>query len=568
MGVSRDVTDRKRAEDALLKSRRELEQRVAELGLNEARLEAVLQLSHMAETPLKQITDFVLERAVTLTRSKIGYLAFMNEDETVLTMHSWSKEAMAECAIADKPLVYPLATTGLWGEAARQRKPMITNDYAAPNPWKKGIPAGHVQLHRHMNVPILDGGRIVIVAGVGNKEDDYDESDVRQLTLLMQGMWILIRRQRAQADLEQYRARLEHLVRDRTKDLQQSRDELQAIYDQIVDGIVIADLDELKAVRMNAAFCRMLGYSEAELRMVSPEQLYPGEFGREVVKMGPQVCEFVGAIRKGQVVRANNVPVRRKDGSVVYADIVSRGIRYDERSCVISFFHDVTERNKAEEALRKEHRTLRHLLQSSDHERQLIAYEIHDELAQQLAGAIMQLQAYTHQKDKNPEQAAKMFDGGMAMLQQGHAEARRLINGVRPPILDEEGVVPAITHLLNDERHQKGPRIEFRARIDFDRLAPILENAIYRIVQEGLTNACQHSKSKTVRISLVQREDRLRIEIRDWGIGFDMKTAQENRFGLVGIRQRARLLGDKCSIRGKVGEGTRIAVELPVVSRE
>ena len=68
----------------------------------------------------------------------------MNEDETVLTMHSWSKEAMAECAMSDKPLVYPLETTGLWGEAARQRKPIVTNDYAAPNPLKKGLPEGHV----------------------------------------------------------------------------------------------------------------------------------------------------------------------------------------------------------------------------------------------------------------------------------------------------------------------------------------------------------------------------------------------------------------------------------------
>ncbi len=66
----------------------------------------------------------------------------MDEDETVLTMHSWSKAAMAECEIIDKPIVYPVVTTGLWGEAVRQRKPIITNDYVAPNPLKKVIPKG------------------------------------------------------------------------------------------------------------------------------------------------------------------------------------------------------------------------------------------------------------------------------------------------------------------------------------------------------------------------------------------------------------------------------------------
>ena len=82
---------------------------------------------------------------MALTSSTIGYLAFVNEDETVLTMHSWSKTAMAACAIIDKPIVYPVATTGLWGEAVRQRKPVITNDYQVPNPLKKGHPEGHVE---------------------------------------------------------------------------------------------------------------------------------------------------------------------------------------------------------------------------------------------------------------------------------------------------------------------------------------------------------------------------------------------------------------------------------------
>ena len=89
----------------------------------------------------------------------------------------------------------------------------------------------------------------------------------------------------------------------------------------------------------------------------------------------------------------------------------------------------------------------------------------------------------------------------MTMLRQGHFEARRLISGVRPPILDESGVVAAVAHLVNEQRRQKGPTIEFLSKVEFDRLAPILENAIYRIVQEGLANACRHSKSQTVRMS-------------------------------------------------------------------
>ena len=141
----------------------------AALRLEQSRLEALLHLGQLTDAPMQEITDFALEQAVRLTESKIGYLAFMNEDETGLTMHSWSRTAMQQCAIIDKPIVYPMETTGLWGEAVRQRKPVVTNDYSARNPLKKGYPGGHVEVVRHMNVPVFDGERIVAVAGVGNK---------------------------------------------------------------------------------------------------------------------------------------------------------------------------------------------------------------------------------------------------------------------------------------------------------------------------------------------------------------------------------------------------------------
>ena len=102
----------------------------------------------------------------------------------------------------------------------------------------------------------------------------------------------------------------------------------------------------------------------------------------------------------------------------------------------------------------------------------------------------------------------------------------------------------------------------------FERLETVEENAVYRIVQEGVTNACKHSKSKKVRASLLQRGERVRVEIRDWGIGFNPKEVPENRFGLTGIRERARLLGGKCRIQSKPDQGTAIVVELPVIERK
>ena len=255
-------------------------------------------------------------------------------------------------------------------------------------------------------------------------------------------------------------------------------------------------------------------------------------------------------------------------GSVFYADITGHRVFYDERPCLLALFRDITERKRAAEALQREQRTLKHLLQSSDHERQLIAYDIHDGLAQQLVGAIMQFDAFDHLKGTKPKQAADAYHAAMTMLRQSHFEARRLISGVRPPVLDESGVLAAIAHLVHEPAFDNGPKIDFRSRVTFHRLASVLENVVYRTVQEGLTNARNHSKSQEILVSLVQRGDHLRIEVRDWGVGFDPKQVPGNRFGLEGVRERARLLGGKCSIKSKPGEGTSIVVVLPVVERE
>lgn len=194
-----DITEQHHAREALL--------------LNENRMEALLELNQMSFDSVSAIAEHSMEKAIQLTQSNLGFVAFANEDETVLTMHAWSHRVMDECRIKDKPLVFPIESTGLWGEAVRQHKPIVVNDYPAENPLEKGYPEGHVALHRVMSVPIFDNDRIVVVAGLANKAQHYNHSDVQQLTLLMEGMWRRIQRKQAE-DQQQWQLSLNAALAD------------------------------------------------------------------------------------------------------------------------------------------------------------------------------------------------------------------------------------------------------------------------------------------------------------------------------------------------------------------
>ncbi len=236
-----------------------------------------------------------------------------------------------------------------------------------------------------------------------------------------------------------------------------------------------------------------------------------------------------------------------------------------EPSLLAGMMTDVSGLKQAEEALKDERGKLQRMLQMHDRERQLIAYEIHDGLAQYLAAAQMQFQVFEKLQHDNPEASTDALKLGMQWLDEGLAEARRLIGGLRPPILDESGLVAAVEHLIHDIIRQDGIDIELEVDVQFDRLAPLLENTIFRIVQESLTNARRHSKSDRVRVTLRQRADRVEVEIQDWGAGFDPESVDERGFGLGGIRERARLLDGQATVESTPGQGTRITVELPLI---
>jgi PAS domain S-box-containing protein len=236
---------------------------------------------------------------------------------------------------------------------------------------------------------------------------------------------------------------------------------------------------------------------------------------------------------------------------------------------------DVTELRMAERAvresearLRNEQQLLLHLLELHEQERQLVAYEIHDGVSQPLTAARFAFEAAERLAAQGDPRARETFAQGLDFLAGAIDEARRLMSGLRPPVLDDLGVVAGIDHLVNECCENCGPRVEFLHDVDFDRLAGPIETALFRIAQEALRNACLHSRSERIRVELTASENTVRLSVRDWGTGFDPTDVEEGRFGLRGIRERARLLGGTATILSAPQQGTHIIVELPLLERK
>ncbi|XPV75942.1 MAG: diguanylate cyclase [Desulfovibrio sp.] len=192
-----------------------------QLYLDEVRFEALYSLSQMTAKNEQEILNAALEAAVKITSSEIGYIFFVSEDQKELKLHAWSKSVMDLCTTEDVFMDFRTDHDGLWQESVKQMRAVIANDYANTSE-KKGVPKGHVEITRHMSLPLVENGKALILVGVGNKEEPYDDEDVRHLTAFLDGMWQILQRKRAEDALREAHRQLENRVKERTEELEES----------------------------------------------------------------------------------------------------------------------------------------------------------------------------------------------------------------------------------------------------------------------------------------------------------------------------------------------------------
>ncbi len=234
---------------------------------------------------------------------------------------------------------------------------------------------------------------------------------------------------------------------------------------------------------------------------------------------------------------------------------------------------DIIERAHGEEALRRSEKGLRFLssklLTAQEEERKRLSGELHDSLGSSLAALKMVLENARCQLDQN-QMPSDWLDTPIAWTQHAIEEARSLMTNLRPPVLDEEGVVAAIEKFLGQYRiSYPGIRVRTQIDIEEDDIAPSLKIVIFRTAQEAFHNIAKHSQTDQASFSLLQRNGAIELVIADRGKGFDIeavfaKAVEKQGLGLRSMKERVELAGGSFRIQAVKGTGTTLTALWPV----
>jgi PAS domain S-box-containing protein len=396
-----------------------------------------------------------------------------------------------------------------------------------------------------------------IQAGLGS----YVLRSSRQLMCLPTAVRLALERTREQQAMKEAEDR--ELERAEMA-LRESEERFRTIVEQSPISIQVMTPDGW-TIQVNRAWEELWGVTAADVRnynMLHDEQAnslgvmpyVERGFAGEAVSMPPVAYHTPETLKTGRKrwFQARIYPVKGDHGEI---------------RNVIMMYEDITERQWATEGLQK---LSAELMNAQEAERKRISQELHDELGQALTAMRINLAALERDLLPNLSSASQARLTETSILADETLEhVRELSHALRPTMLDELGLVPTLRWYVTRYAERLGIEVEFDAIDLGDRLAAEIETALYRIVQEALTNIAKHAHARRVHLRLSRKASRVTASIEDDGIGFDVQErmaadAPGSGAGLFGMQERVALWGGTFTIQSRPDQGTRIFVELPL----
>ena len=333
------------------------------------------------------------------------------------------------------------------------------------------------------------------------------------------------------------------------KALKESEGRFRNIFAEVPIGMAIVDL-EGRALQVNKAFCEMLGYGEHELIGLSLSAItHPDDVGADMLLAGKALS---GEIASYKVEKR----YLKKNHETLWADLTATILRDEHGEAIygLVMLENIIERKRAK------------LLEEERHH---VAYELHDGLAQVAVSAHQHLQALASHYHPRSPQARQELDRALELAQRSVREARRLIAGLRPTVLDDFGLAMALRLQVEAQRND-GWTIIFDESLGAERLPRTIETTLFGVAQEALTNIRKHSHTTRARLSLERQDANIRLEVQDWGCGFEPRTLFKvyrpgEHVGIRAMQERVELHGGHLLVSSHPGFGTLVVAEVPVL---
>jgi signal transduction histidine kinase len=551
--------------------------------LDERRLRRVLEVgrSVVSELDLEALLQLVLEEARELTGARYAALGILDgqrsELERFLTL-GIDEETHQRIGALPRG-------RGVLGVLIDEPEPLRLRD-VSEHPRSYGFPLGHPRMSSFLGVPIRVRGESFGNLYLADKQgaEEFDADDEETIVLLASWAGVAIANARAYHGEHDRRQQLEQAVRgleastaiaravggetDLNRILELIVKRARALVDArgllilLVEGeelVVTAIAGQLDGAVMSQRIPLDGSISGHVLQTRRPERLsnMPDQIR---FAMARQVTVssglFVPLVFRGRPVGVLNAFDRAGGGEFTADDErLLEGFAASAATAV------ATAQTVASEGMRRS-------IEASERERQRWALELHDETLQELAGLKVLLIGARATRDVDTvhttlDQAIEQIDTEITGL-------RRLITDLRPAALDTFGTKAALEGLAERITTTSGLEIELEVDLDYEseraaqRHPPALESAMYRLVQEALTNVVKHAEATVVEVSVTERDNRIEIVVQDDGHGFD-PDATTDGFGLLGMRERASLVGGQLEVESRPGEGTTVRATIPAV---
>jgi signal transduction histidine kinase len=542
------------------------------LSVSEGRLRALFEagLAVSSELSLEALLRRLVEAAAELTGARYAALGVIDASGSELEQfitHGIDDDLRAEIGA-------PPRGRGILGVLIREAKPLRLHDLAE-DPRSVGFPPGHPPMHSFLGVPIMLRGVAYGNLYLTEKEsgEDFTDEDAELVTLLA-----------GQAAVAIENARLYEASARWSRQLQSLEEVGNALatetdLDRLLD-LVVRRLRELVGARIVALALPVGG---AELRFAAvagAEELLGTTVSRSESKSGA-VLEHRRSERVDSVIDDPEVnrEVTRRSGArtgmwvpLIARDQVIGVLEIHDKEGPDARFSDddlrLAETFAARAAVAVElsqrvaRDAVRRVVQAQEAERSRLARELHDETGQALTSILLGLKPLEEALADHPARTAlaELREHVVKALQ----DVRRLAVELRPAVLDDFGLVPALERLTDGFAEQSQVRVDFHSALGELRLPSEIETTLYRVVQESLTNIVKHANAHNVSVSIGRRGSVVAAVIEDDGAGFDRRTVREEGVGLLGMRERLSFVDGRLEIESRPGAGTTIVAEVPV----